>query len=140
MIMEYVFLALQVGFLICTIIFSVGDGDIYLVKKIMRTYTLVVISLQVILLITSVILLIIAKQYVVYVWFLDICLVGVLIEIFSVLGRIKSRAKIKEIIVNENLLHMESSRIRRYILEKHEIVCFPKDIEKAKRAILKAKN
>lgn len=138
--MEYVFLALQVGFLICTILFPVGHGDLFLVKKIMRTYMLVVTSLQVILLITSVILLIIVKQYVVYVLFLDIWLVGVLTEIFCALGRKKSRAKIKEIIVNENLLHMESSRIRRYILEKHEIVCSPKDIEKAKRVILKAKN
>ena len=133
--MEYVFLALQVGFLICTILFPVGHGDLYLVKKIMRTYMLVVISLQVILLITNVILLIIVKQYVVYVLLLDIWLVGVLTGIFSALGRIKTRAKIKEIIVNENLLHMESSRIRSHVLEKHEIVCSPKDIEKAKRTI-----
>ena len=128
--MEYIFLMLQILFLLCTVFLPTGDNYLLGSKENYKIYLLIEIIIQGLCTITNIVILFIIKKIAVYILVLHVILMGLIKFGFSIRGKKIYFKELTDMIVGNNLLTKSPLEIRNYLLKKYEKVFFIEDIKK----------
>ena len=128
--MEYILLIPQILFLLLTIIMP--SNDKYLVKCdfCYKKHLKMEIITQGFCIVANVIIMFIKKEVMLYIFVIHIILMASIICFYSRKSKKIYFEELKNIIVENDLLSVDSKEIKNFLLEKYEKVYFVEDIEK----------
>ena len=138
--MGYIYLAFQILLLFGTMFLSTGEYYLHNFKKISKFYFILEFIIQLLCVILNFIFLFVSEKLMLYILCFDICFAGIVNIICNLYCKNKYFKKLKEIIIEEKLINMESHKIRLYILEKYNLLYSNKVIENNILKIIKANN
>ena len=127
--MIYLCLIIQILFLI---FFSLSPKDIYLIRSdyYYKRYQLVVLIVQVLCIIINIAFIFINKEFMIYIFVVQIYLAGLILVFYSVKAKKQIFNKLISIINEDELLFLEAREIRRYLLKNYGLLYDVKEIEK----------
>lgn len=128
--MEYIAIVVQIIFSLAVILIPPKDEYLVVFPKTYKKYLSLEIILQVICLVVSIVLAITRKELIWLGWCIAIIAGGLIVIIFSHMGKRKYFRMLQEIITTNDLINNEFGEIRKFILEKYGLVYSIKDIEK----------
>lgn len=123
-------LIVQTLLLICTICCPTGYSYMLTDKKIYKIHLWLQITVQGICLLINIAFVFLLKDFVIYMVFADIILMGIILMICTLRAKKRYFQRLKQILMDDNLLTHSPSEIRRYIAEKYDQIYFLDDIRK----------
>ena len=128
--MEYLCLIAQMLLLLGTIFLNTGGEYIVNFDKTYKNYLILEIIVQSVCFIINVIDILFFKKMMVYVLIIDVYLVGLIKLIFSIYAKNKFYKNLTKLIIEEHLEKYTPNEIRKYLIDKFNVLYFIDDIEK----------
>ena len=128
--MEYLCLIAQMLLLLGTIFLNTGDGYILNFDKIYKNYLILESIVQSLCIIINVRGILFFKKMMVYVVIIDVYLVGLIKIFFTIYAKNKFYKNLTKLIIEEHLEKYTPNEIRKYLIDKFNILYFIDDIEK----------
>ncbi len=135
--MEYIFLILQIMFILGIFVFKTNDRYLVVTDKCYKKYLIIELITQGVCVIANIIIMFITKEIMIYVLVIHIILMGLILIFYSNKAKKIYFNELINIIKKDNLLFTEAAEIRKYLLKKYNQVYFIDDIE---NCLLKIKN
>ena len=128
--MEYICLILQILFLLGTIFLPAKDRYLINCNLNYKNYLIVEIITQGLCIIANIIIIFIIKEVMIYIFAMHIILTSLVLILYSRKGKKIYFEELINIIVENDLMSIDSKKIKNYLLEKYGKVYFVEDIEK----------
>ncbi|MDY4788029.1 MAG: hypothetical protein SO253_01770 [Bacilli bacterium] len=129
--MEYILLILQIIFILAIFILNTNDRYLVIYDEFYKKYLIVELITQGACVIANCIIIFVLKEVMIYVLFIQIILMSLILSFYSRKAKKRYFDELINIIIENNLLHVDVKEIRHYLLEKYEQVYFIDDIEKS---------
>lgn len=133
--MEYVYLILQIIFMLGIFIFKTNDKYLVSYNEFYKKYLIVALITQVMCIVANLIILFVIKEIMIYILLTQIILVGIILSFYSNKAKKIYFDELLNIIVANDLQSIDSKEIKKILLVKYEKVYFVEDIEKCKNHI-----
>lgn len=133
--MEYVYLILQIIFMLGIFIFKTNDKYLVSYNEFYKKYLIVALITQVMCIVANLIILFVIKEIMIYILLTQIILVGIILSFYSNKAKKIYFDELLNIIVTNDLQSIDSKEIKKILLVKYEKVYFVEDIEKCKNHI-----
>lgn len=131
--MEYIYLIIQIIFIIGTIFLPVNYKYLVTSNSNYKRFLLSEIIIQGLCIFTNLISLFFVKEIMIYILVLHLVLMSVIVVIFEYKGKKIYFKELRDIIKKDDLLSKEANEIRKILLEKYEKLYFIEDIKKCIR-------
>lgn len=131
--MEYIYLIIQIIFIIGTIFLPVNYKYLVTSNSNYKRFLLSEIIIQGLCIFTNFISLFFVKEIMIYILVLHLVLMSVIVVIFEYKGKKIYFKELIDIIKKDDLLSKEANEIRKILLEKYEKLYFIEDIKKCIR-------
>ncbi len=127
--MEYIII-LFIQILIMSLILFGRKDNARLIKKLDSTFLIVMWIFQGLCIIGNVVLLFVAKDMMMYVLEFHVFIAGIILMIFDPIGKRLHFQRLTNILIEDNLISLDTGSIRRYIVEKYGLIYSTKEIDK----------
>lgn len=131
--MEYIYLIIQIIFIIGTIFLPVNYKYLVTSNSNYKRFFLSEIIIQGLCIFTNLISLFFVKEIMIYILVLHLILMSVIVVTFEYKGKKIYFKELIDIIKKDDLLSKEANEIRKTLLEKYEKLYFIEDIKKCIR-------
>lgn len=131
--MEYIYLIIQIIFIIGTIFLPVNYKYLVTSNSNYKRFLLSEIIIQGLCIFTNLISLFFVKEIMIYILVLHLVLMSVIVVIFEYKSKKIYFKELIDIIKKDDLLSKEANEIRKILLEKYEKLYFIEDIKKCIR-------